>query len=1144
MTTLLTREQQMAVETPANMIVTAGAGTGKTYAMTQRIIRVLASLDHIHELLVVTFTDDAASEIRQRVYQALVARIRESEGDERERLERIRDRFPENHISTMHTFFGYLLRRFPDAVAGLDPDFRITQGAEQEDLLRSSIESVLDGIATTPNSEHREDLRRWLRQQRRYEVRTAIESLIRKRLETAAWRQRFAEEAAETLLESYRAEAFDHIESAKEAFYERDDIKRIVGALEGAMPEIEDPSDSMAVELAAVIPALRDRDTGALRVMLSRNDSKPRAFGRTGTAKSWGKEHLAELRDSLTLLAEFVVTDESLTVAWDEFTEREAFDCLQSLARLTSLSIDEYDRRKARIHALDFTDLEAFAAALLDEPAILRSIQRQFRAIFIDEFQDTNRSQWALFRKLACREGSEELADNKLFLVGDEKQAIYEFRGGEVEVCQSAKAELDTRLEFTANFRSKSNLLLFFNGFFAPLLTGGEPFEAESQALRCGDAPEPPTDALHPREGGSIRHFCVAQETASRDEERLSGTEREARAIAELLRDILDGKRDSEYPGIADKIESGEPTVGILFRRTTHQRVYEDALRAYGVPFVAAKGKGFYERNEIRDLRNVLTVLTDKHAEIPLVGVLRSPLIGCSDTGLLLLSRLYRDVSAPRFASFRELLTRVANDTSLDDSSFDGDDLRALRKASTLLDRWQTLADSRGIAELIAAIIEDSGAYAPLSVGSDGDQRRLNVEKFIAVAREFEAQGAPTLAEFVRHLNMRAEGEDDEGDADLPEGGSIQLLTVHRAKGLQWSLVILPDTNGRFRDDIEERRYQGGRRLRSRIAVGSLRKGGASVPEVAVNLRSDEENATEPYLWSRLRMERRRRMLAEQKRLLYVAFTRAAEHLVICTHRNAKSDIPSLDKARSWADWIHQLLDDPSVVQDGDSFFLQTPLDMSERVLPNNQAMDTRSVAFDSSRIWSKRPPAPLRYRITDEPVEDRAQTPVHPSIGIAEQGWTTRARINQVSNLLLPIAWRGDISDDELRQRIRSFSRASGAILPDGSATELVGTTRRVIDRVNAEYADADRILWNEAFEVEIDGITVVGQIDMLVRDTARRWTAIDARYGDAPEPRAYQASLLRDAARAILGDPDARLEIWTVSEDGARSIDLSSLS
>ena len=363
----LTEEQRRAVDIAENVTITAGAGAGKTEVMTRRIIRVLGELDHISELLAVTFTDKAAGEIRRRVYRALLQKIRETPSepdrdDERARFEKLRDEFLENQIGTMHTFFAYLLRRFPEAVEGLDPDFQIIEGAEQEDLLRSSVESVLDGVATNEHSPLRDDLRLCLRQHgRKGEIAAAVETLILKRIETAQWLRHFTETAIESLSTEYRAFSLSIVERGQAAFFQSAGLKSLRQQIEACLAESDDPTDPLYDKRNLVLAALREQHAPALKRLLLTKEGKPSRFGNSGRARTWGKETLAFLRDRMNVLAELVGTDAALALEWDDEAERETTRTLRALARLTHACLVVYADRKARAHVLDFADLEAFA---------------------------------------------------------------------------------------------------------------------------------------------------------------------------------------------------------------------------------------------------------------------------------------------------------------------------------------------------------------------------------------------------------------------------------------------------------------------------------------------------------------------------------------------------------------------------------------------------------------------------------------------------------------------------------------------------------------------------------------------------------------------------------------------------------------
>ncbi|MBT5534248.1 UvrD-helicase domain-containing protein, partial [Candidatus Poribacteria bacterium] len=1028
----LTEEQRLAVTLEDNIAVTAGAGTGKTSAMTERVVRVLDGLERIDQLLVVTFTEDAAGEIRRRVYQALLTRIRGSAGADRARMEAMRDRFLQNHISTMHAFFARLLRRFPDRLAGVDPDFRVISGAEQQDLLRVSVEAVIDGVASAGDGPLSDDLRTWLRQHRRAGVCACVSAVIRKRIEVAEWLRHMTEgDSGEDYVTQERA-ARDFLARARGAFFGDERVRAMVEALRAAAPVSAAAEDALTRRRETVLNAVADEDVAALCVELLTKAGAP-STRRLGSKGAWDEDAGDAARGALFAIADMLVADPTLSLEWDDAVEGDAHEALCALARLTVDCLREYRGRKERMATLDFVDLEDLAATVLRDPGALASLRAQFRAIFIDEFQDTNRHQWSIFRALAAGEDG-SLRDNRLFTVGDEKQAIYEFRGGEVEVCQIARQDMDPTLEFTANFRSAPNLLLFTNRFFEPLLTGGEAFEARAQPLRYRDKPTPPVDAEAPPAGGTVTRIVDADDAADTTEAGgASAVEREAQTIAELLRGIVAGEREDDYPGLATRIENGAPTVGVLFRRTTHQHAYEDALRTQGVPYIAAKGRGFYGREEIRDLRNLLRVLEDPGQDVPLVGVLRSPIVGCSDGGLLLLTARRRY----RFQALWSVLGELGinHDADGGDPGFGPEDALALRKAAALLERWRSAARRSPIATVLAQTLAESGAYAPLALGVDGRQRVLNVEKFLGVVAAFEAEGARTLGDLNRYIDVQDAEGDAEGDADMPDGGAIQLLTVHRAKGLEWPMVIVPDTAARFRSGLEETDYRGGRSRGSRLAVGRMRDadGGDSM-HVAMRYLTPRHEAVDTFAWTRLQQEHARRSRAEQKRLLYVAFTRAQEHLVIGTCADGARELRALDDGRSWMDWIETILADDPDYFGRQPFYAELPAasgdGRGERVTttPEQSAVDTR-------RIWPAPGGSVGAFRSTDEPVVGFPHARLRLDLSPPGLDASTEA-FNSIANALLPVAFETGADAEALARRAGVLARSQATAVDTAAAT------------------------------------------------------------------------------------------------------------
>ncbi len=1139
----LTEEQRLAVTLEDNIAVTAGAGSGKTSAMIERVIRVLDGLDSIDQLLVVTFTDDAAGEIRRRVYQALLARIRESAGAERARLERMRDRFLHNHISTMHTFFAHLLRRFPDRLDGVDPDFRVVSGAEQHDLLRVSVGTVIDGIASGPDAPLRDDLRRWLRQHRRAGVCACVAGLIRKRIEIAEWLGRITHDDTEEAYANQEREARGFMERARGAFFGDERVRALAAELLSAAPVSAVADDALTRKREAVLNAVADGDVATLRGQLLTKTGAP-GTRRVGTKGAWDEDARDAANGALFGIAEAVAGEAALSLAWDDDVETDAHETLAALARLTVACLREYRGRKERMAALDFVDLEEQAAMVLRDSGALSILRSQFRAIFIDEFQDTNRHQWGIFLRIAAGEDG-ALSENRMFTVGDEKQAIYEFRGGEVEVCQIARRDMGASLEFTANFRSAPNLLLFTNRFFEPLLTGGEPFEARAQPLRYRDRPAPPVDSEPTPVGGSVTRIVdvegasLGSDAGGAEPAVGSAVEREALAIADLLRGIVAGEREDDYPGLAARIESGAPTVGILFRRTTHQHAYEDALRARGVPYIAAKGRGFYRREEIRDLRNLLRVLEDPGQDVPLVGVLRSPLIGCSDGGLLLLAARRRYASQAVWSALREIGPELSDAT---DDGFAPEDILALRKAGDLLARWRAAARRSPVASVLSQALAESGAYAPFALGMDGRQRLLNIEKFLSVVARFEAEEARTLGDLNRHIDVQDEEGDAEGDADMPDGGAIQLLTVHRAKGLEWPMVIVPDTAARFRYSLEETDYRGGRSRGSRLAIGRLEDGEAGdAAQVAIRYRTPRHEAVDTFAWARLQQEHSRRSRAEQKRLLYVAFTRAQEHLVIGTCADGPRELRTLDDGRSWMDWIETILDNGTVCRGKHAFYKEL-VAATEDADGERGEPPTRHLDIDMTGIW----PAPEGgagvVRVTDEPVSGFAHAALREDL-LRPGLEGPMGAFGAIASTLLPVAYQTDASREALERRAGILARSHAATLDDRALSDAVGAVLVAREWLRGRFARSSRLLFNRPFDAVVDEARVVGQVDVVVVADDGSWDAVDLKYagsGTPPDPAicARQAAALAHAIGQVAGDIDVRVSMYVVDGEGVREL------
>jgi ATP-dependent helicase/nuclease subunit A len=533
----------------------------------------------------------------------------------------------------------------------------------------------------------------------------------------------------------------------------------------------------------------------------------------------------------------------------DEVRARRAADCSWELLCLFREVERAYAEEKRRNGFLDFDDLLILARDMLfSSPVILKKLRAQYRAFMVDEFQDTNLLQREIVYLLCHR----ERGGNSLFVIGDEKQSIYRFRGADVSVFTTTREDILQRggiaLDLAVNYRSRPALLNFFNSVFGrvmPQFRGRRNYEPVYGALQ-------PSRPVH--ETAVPCEFVLAEGDDGDGAATLR--EREARILADVLRRMVDDEREIVYERTDDK-ESVRPIrfgdIAVLFRAMTDVGIYERAFRERGIPYHLLAGMGFYGKQEIRDLVNFLRCLHDRHDGIALVGILRSPFFGVSDETLFLLSRTRRIKNY-----FLSMRTEWPPDISAAER-------RRLSFARSLLAELRAVRDRLSLSELIGAVIRRTGYEAVLATTFMGPQKIKNVGKFAGVARDFEKVGIFTLADFIEHINELTVREVREGEAPLEgeAGDVVRLMTVHKAKGLQFPCVVVPDM---------------GRRPTPRAFPPVLWDGNWGLG-CKIRMKGGGYEGDALYRW--ISREEQRKEQAESLRLFYVACTRARDYLIL-----------------------------------------------------------------------------------------------------------------------------------------------------------------------------------------------------------------------------------------------------------------------
>jgi ATP-dependent exoDNAse (exonuclease V) beta subunit len=822
-----------------SMVVEAAAGTGKTSELVARLVAVLAEgRGTIQSVVAVTFTEKAAGELKLRVRAELEqARQRSAPGSERRtRLDDAVARLEEARVGTIHGFCNDLLHERP-VEAMVDPRFQVLIEAEAERLYRRAFDRWIETELERPA----EGLRRALRRRATLDDGDPVERLRRAGWTLAGWRDFRA---------PWRREAWDRIAAI-------DLLVTRVHAFRDMLASCANPADLLYADtwLARRISddvrlpelrAPRDYDgleAGLVEMARSRQFRRPRR----GYERNW---HGGARRD------EVLEAHAKLGAALDDFARRADADLAALLQGELLATVDAYEELKARAGYVDFLDLLLRARDLVrNRPDVREDLQRRFTHVFVDEFQDTDPLQAEILLLLACadprisRWREAVPAPGKLFIVGDPKQSIYRFRRADVGVYQAVKALLDTHgipvVQLTGSFRARPAMQRFVNAAFAP------PMVEDTATLQAGYVPLSPYRADRPEQPSLValpvpRPYGRTGLTKTAIEASLPD------AIAAFVRWLVQesGWRVTERDRPGEEIPVAPRHVCLLFRRfaqwgTDVTQPYVEALEARGIPHMLVGGKSFHLREEVESLRTALAAIEWPDDELAVYGALRGPLFAVSDEALL----EYR-VRAGRLHPFRALSTGLGEAESAR--------LAPVADGLRLLGELHRRRNLRPAEDTVGTLLTATRAHAAFILRPSGERALANVLRIVELAREWEASGGISFRGFVEALAEEAEG--DAPEAPVVEEGSegARIMTVHRAKGLEFPVVILADIGANVAAQ------NPGRHIDAERGLCAVRLAGWSPWDLL-------DHETEELARDR----------AEGVRVAYVAATRARDLLVV-----------------------------------------------------------------------------------------------------------------------------------------------------------------------------------------------------------------------------------------------------------------------
>lgn len=814
--TALTQEQNSALATDKNILVTAGAGAGKTEVLTTRMLKLLDKVEgNIGKILVITFTKKATAEMQLRIYSSLSKKIFDGEDTNGFYL-KAKQNFSDNWISTIDGFYMRILKEYSLELK-LESELNISEQKELTDLITQTIEKTIDELSKTRDLALAKLLHLWSRKQ-------LIEHCFR--LLDKFWIYDYLDgKALDDFNNVYKQIIFNDVD------IHIDTIENILNSPNYAEDTLFPPESRHA---------LMNWKTEFIRLKENYENYHLPNIDEAFKLKRKPPKFDKDLNDFVAnKIKTFNVTIKSFTFAKLEN------EYLVYLIEVLKKVDKNYQSKRKKDNINTFSDISNLLYRLLknNTNGIREKLKERFKYVMIDEFQDTDQVQWEIAKYLAGWNGKDfsTLESDKLFLVGDDKQSIYGFRGGDVQVFNSAKTEIveinknhnieGGFIEFPDNFRSSKNIITFFNSFFEVLFSNSnKPYEASHQNLKGH------------KQDGTI-NFFLFYGTDNEDYEPMF--------IAKQIDSILE---KNPYEKIA-----------ILFRTKKNMPKFAKALENLKINYLITGGKGFYKNTEITDLFNILAYLSDETRKIELAGFLRSAMCGLSDNEIYEVKNNLTQGLKKHPDLFEKIYGKYENEVLIEKG-------------------WKHLVCDLNIHELVIKIINDTNYKVYLSKYKNSVQKIKNLEKFIEICKENEKMN---ISEFVEFFEYQINNNEDEANATIIEMGktqAVQLMSIHASKGLGFDTVILADS-----DSVGKIAGAG-----ETISFGEIEnfKGkfiGFKVPS------EDKFDKEHTIINNKILDYIRAKDEAELKRLLYVALTRVKTNLIVsATMKKAKNSFMEL----------------------------------------------------------------------------------------------------------------------------------------------------------------------------------------------------------------------------------------------------------
>lgn len=974
-----TEEQSEAIYArDCNLLVAAAAGSGKTAVLVERIIRKItepANPVDIDRMLIVTFTNAAAAEMRERIGEAIAKEI--DSNPESENMRRQLSLLARANIMTIHSFCKNVISKHIQVV-GIDPNFRVADATEST-LMK--IEAMNEIIAEQYEQDSQDFLNilSWYADNKSDQKIQDMVMNLYNFVQSDPWPEQWLEEKTQALnvdeqcdfsqtlwgkilIKSCQMELSNAVQALTTAI----DIIDKAEGLEKYLAVFEEDLNNIEDVLNTVVTLVDDKHNEqniwdeiyekVNRVQFSR---LPRAGKDVDKEK---QEIVRRIRDKVKktitkTVGQRLVNAQSSNIIKDL---NELYPVMSYLAKLVNVFSEKYKEKKDKKSVIDFNDLEHLCLKIVtqktQEGILPSSVAMEYRKFFeevmVDEYQDSNMVQEIIIQMVSRY----DLENPNVFMVGDVKQSIYRFRQAKPELFLNkyniygiGEGNKNRKVLLYKNFRSRREIIEAVNLVFGSIMSvdAGELDYTEKEALNYGANFQPRTDE-NTKVGGEIEFHLIQTTSDSNDYNDLSTLEEspgsnqdenteiidniqsEARLVADKIIQLTNEDESGKHFNIFDKNEKCYRKVlfkdiVILLRATKNwSDVFVDELAAKGIPAFADTGTGFFKTIEIQVILSLLQIIDNPLQDIPLLSVLRSPIFAFT-TG---------ELAAVRIANREPQLFNAISILSDSHPNTEGTDvdIAAARKASVFIEKlslWREKSRYLSTDQLIWYLYQDTNYYNMVGAMPQGQQRQANLRSLYDKARQFEETSYKGLFNFINFVDKIKSNRGDMGSAKIlgENDNVVRIMSIHKSKGLEFPVVFLSGCGKRFNlTDVNNSVL-----MHPEIGFG---------PDVVdVKLRTSHSSAAKIAIAERIKME----TLSEEIRILYVAMTRAREKLIITgTVRDIEKTIvkwkdisngkgnsitaSEVLRCSSFVDWIGATLSkvEPNIQSDSKKIYINT----------------------------------------------------------------------------------------------------------------------------------------------------------------------------------------------------------------------------